>query len=124
VLHDLTETTNMQVIATTLPGDILRLDLIGRLDIDGTREAEEAMPPMVHTRRVNLLVNLSQVSFMASVGLRLLLTLSMAQDRLGGRVVLALPRGIVRTVLDTAGIDQLMPVHDSLDAAEAEFAVV
>lgn len=113
----------MQVIATTLPGEILRLDLIGRLDIDGTREAEEAMPPMVHNRRVNLLVNLSGVTFMASVGLRLLLTLSMAQDRLGGQVILALPQGIVRTVLDTAGIDQLMPIHDSLDAAEAGFAV-
>jgi hypothetical protein len=58
------------------------------------------------------------------VGLRLLLTLSMAQDRLDGRVVLALPRGIVRTVLETAGIDQLMPIHDNLDAAEAEFAAV
>lgn len=109
----------MKVEVTELPGNLVRLDLAGRLDIEGTQKAETIVSPIVTARQMRVIFNLSSVTFMASVGIRLLLSAALAQDGMGGKVVVAMPQGIVRAILETAGVDQLVPIYDSLEAAQA-----
>ena len=47
----------------------------------------------------------------------MLLTAARAQAQRGGRIVLVGPDAMGRKVLETAGVDQIVPVFDGLDAA-------
>lgn len=63
------------------------------------------------------MVNLAGVSFLASIGLRTLLSTARAQSQRGGKLVLAAAEPLVRKVIETSGIDQLIPTYASVDEA-------
>jgi anti-sigma B factor antagonist len=69
-----------------------------------------------------LLLDMSEVTFVASLGLRMLLTVAKALDRRGAKTVLLNPQPAVREVLSLSGFDQLMPVYDDEKAALAFLA--
>jgi anti-anti-sigma factor len=54
---------------------------------------------------------------MSSIGIRTIIVAGRAQKQRGGKFVLAAPQPMVRKVLVTAGIDQLVPIHDTVEAA-------
>jgi anti-sigma B factor antagonist len=69
-----------------------------------------------------LLLDISDVTFLASLGLRMLLTVAKALDRRGAKTVLLSPQPAVREVLKLSGFDQLMPVHNDEETALAFLA--
>ena len=102
--------------------DIAKLiTLDGRLDAAGTQEAEEQFNAAV-AAGPNVIVDLGKVPFIASVGIRLLVTGTQTQASLGGKMVLMNPDEVTRKILKTTGIDQLVPVHNGLDEALASFS--
>jgi anti-sigma B factor antagonist len=101
--------------------NVRRIRLDGRLDMAGAK-AVEAEYNAILSADPNVIVDLEKVSFIASVGIRLLMTGCKMQMRMGGRLVLINPDEIARNILKSTGIDQLMPVCDSLDAALEMFA--
>jgi anti-sigma B factor antagonist len=112
----------MQLDATDLPGDITRLALTGRLDFEGSQAIDHEFSYATTIRPRNIIVDLSGVTFLASIGIRLLITSARAQANRGGKLVLVAPQPMVRMVLETAGIDQLIPVVADVEAARASFA--
>ncbi len=112
----------MKVESTDISNGLIKVTLEGRLDIDGSRAIDDRFSFMTTTRRVNVIVDLSAVSFLASIGIRTLMTAARGQQGRGGKVVLAAAQPVVQKVLLTAGIDQLIPLHDSVAAAQAAFA--
>ena len=60
-------------------------------------------------------MDLSEVSFLASIGMRTLLSNAKALGLKGGRMVLLNPQPMVATALSTAGIDTLIPMHQDLE---------
>jgi hypothetical protein len=67
-------------------------------------------------------LDMSEVTFLASLGLRMLLTVARALDRRGAKTVLLSPKPVVREVLKLSGFDQLMPVHNDEGTALAFLA--
>jgi anti-sigma B factor antagonist len=65
---------------------------------------------------------MSEVTFLASLRLRMLLTVARALDRRGAKTVLLSPKPVVREVLKLSGFDQLMPVHNDEGTALAFLA--
>jgi anti-sigma B factor antagonist len=112
----------MQFETTTLADDITRIALDGRLDIEGTQAIEQKFSFATTIRPAKIIVDLSGVTFLASIGIRLLVASARAQANRGGKMVLAAPSALVRNVLETAGIDQLIPLAADVDAARAVFA--
>lgn len=112
----------MKLESEALPGDVQRIALEGRLDIDGTQAVDVRFSALATTRKQNLVVDLAGVSFLASIGIRLLITAARGQKGRGGRLVLACPQPAVRKVLESAGIDQLVPLFDDLESARATLA--
>ena len=112
----------MQFESTTLADDITRIALDGRLDIEGTQAIEQKFSFATTIRPAKIIVDLSGVTFLASIGIRLLVASARAQANRGGKMVLAAPSTLVRTVLETAGIDQLIPLVADVDAARAALA--
>lgn len=107
----------MKMTEEALAGDIVRIALDGRLDIDGTGAIDERFSYLTTTRPGRFAVDLSKVSFIASIGIRLLLTAARGQANRGGKLVLVGPDEMGRRVLETAGVDQIVPICRDLDAA-------
>ncbi len=106
--------------ASQAKGDVSRIVLDGRLDVAGVQAAEAEFNAAV-AAGLNVIVDLSKVSFIASLGIRLLVAGSQAQSKMGGKMVLMGPDELIRRILKTTGIDQLVPVCSGLDEALAAF---
>jgi anti-anti-sigma factor len=111
----------MHFESSTLPGNITVITLHGRLDIEGAQAIDQPFSFATTVQAARLIVDLSGVTFLASIGIRLLMTTARAQGLRGGKVVLAAPPPLVRKVLETAGIDQLVPLFADVETARASF---
>ena len=112
----------MNLTQESLGGDLTRIVLDGRLDLDGTQKISDQFSYRTTTAAGRFAVDLSQVTFIASIGIRMLLTAARAQALRGGRMVLISPAGMSRKVLETAGVDALIPIVADLDAAQSALA--
>ena len=99
---------------------IRRVSLAGRLDADGIKQVEADFHAAA-TSGPNVIVDLSAVDFLASLGIRMLVAASQDQQKLGGKLVLAGPDELTMRILKTTGIDQLIPVRDNSDDAASLF---
>lgn len=97
------------------PG-LTKVNLRGRLDAAGVRAVEGPFNALAQTQ-YDLLVDLSRVTFIASLGLRVLITGARALARHGGRMGVLRPDTAVEAVLISSGIDALIPVFGELGEA-------
>jgi anti-anti-sigma factor len=97
------------------PG-ITKAKLSGRLDIGGTQQIDLPFNAIAGSKRA-LIVDLSNVVFIASLGLRLLIVAARAVQRKGGRMVLLQPPPEVEAVLISSGTDSVVPIMHTLDDA-------
>ena len=108
----------MELVVEEGRSGVTQAALVGRMDIEGAQAIEEPFRVLTRLRRA-LVVDLSQVSFMASMGLRTLMLGARAQSELGGRLVLASPQPNVETVLKESGIGEIIGVYPTIEAAAA-----
>jgi len=109
----------MKATIEELDGNITRVALDGRMDIDGSAAVDLRMN-VVGGSSTRVLVDLSGVTFMGSMGLRSIMLPAQAVKRRGGRMVLLNPIPMVEDVLKGANVPALVPIHHDLDAALAD----
>jgi anti-anti-sigma factor len=108
----------MDMVVEELDGGITNVALRGRLDTNGAGAIDLPFSVVAGAKRA-VVVDLSEVDFLASLGIRVLLTGAKAVQRKGGKLVILTPDGNVSTVLKTAGIDTLIPIFHERGAALA-----
>lgn len=91
----------------------------GRLDIMGVNAIDVKFAGYCSGENVRVLVDLSGVDFMASIGIRLLTSNAKSLLSRGGKMVLLNPSSDVRGVLEMTGIPSVIPLYDSLESAQA-----
>ena len=111
----------MEMTTQELPGGVTLAALRGRLDVAGASAIELKFSATARARKA-LVVDLSEVGFVASMGMRLLLLAGKTMAARGGKMVLLAPPPDVAAVLRTAGIDTVIPIHGARDAAVAAVA--
>lgn len=111
----------MEMNVEELDGGVTLAVLRGRLDVAGASAIELKFNATAGARRA-LVVDLSGVSFIASMGMRLLLIAGKTAAAKGGKMALLAPPPDVASVLRTAGIDTVMPICGARDAALAAVA--
>jgi anti-anti-sigma factor len=94
-------------------GDIRRVALAGRLDSAGvdlieTRFGASIVPAGKHT-----VVDLSEVTFLASMGIRMLISTNRSLSRKGGKIALYGASPAVREVIDTVALTDIIPLASS-----------
>lgn len=107
----------MQLETADLPSGIRQITLTGRLDVQGAGAIDNKFAFAVTTAKMPVLVDLSGVDFIASIGMRLLLMNAKSLNTRGGKLALYRPLPLVHEALTTAGIDLLIPVYGDFDAA-------
>jgi anti-anti-sigma factor len=108
----------MQMQLEEIAGTVTKASLNGKLDVAGALAIDMAFSVLVGSRRA-IVVDLSNVSFMASMGLRTLVMGAKTVSSKGGRMVLLSPTPDVAKVLADSGIDTLIPIYGDLASAAA-----
>ncbi|MFZ2124076.1 MAG: STAS domain-containing protein [Rhodoferax sp.] len=102
---------------------VRRIILTGRLDIPGTAEIDSKFAALSAAAERRVVVDLTGISFLASFGIRSLITNAKAQQNRGGRMVLFVgDNAPIAKTLESTGIDALIPMFATL--AEAEKAAL
>jgi len=104
-------------IEVTYTANIARVKLRGRLDTPGVDRVEAKFTAAVVPEGRNTVVDLSEVSFIASMGLRMFIGLAKALKRNNAKLVLFAPQSQVNEIFNTVVMREIMPIV--VDEAEA-----
>lgn len=102
------ETVDLHV--TELDGPVTRVALAGRLDAAGADQIGIRFTAATASAARPAIVDLSQVGFVASMGIRLLISSARALDTKGFKLVLFGAQPHVEEVLLDAAVDQIVPL--------------
>jgi anti-anti-sigma factor len=107
----------MQMTLIERSDRVTHVVLAGRLDTLGAEAISEAFAEATVARGQSAVVDLSDVAFLASRGIGLLVVNGKQLMKAGHRMVLINPTGLVQSVLKTSRLDVVLPI--ARDLAEA-----
>jgi anti-sigma B factor antagonist len=110
----------MPIAIEELDGAITKVVLSGRIDLAGAQVIDMPMNVVAGSKRA-VVIDLSQVEFLASMGLRSIVICAKSIMSKRGKVVLLAPQPQVEEVITVSGIDTLIAIYR--DEAEAIVAV-
>lgn len=93
-------------------GSAATLTMVGRLDIAGAEVVALPLATLCGSKSA-LLLDMAGVTFIASMGLRHLVTAAKTMGRRSGRLVLLNPNAIVREVIELSGLEGLVPIEST-----------
>ncbi|HKU71921.1 MAG TPA: STAS domain-containing protein [Burkholderiales bacterium] len=103
--------------------NLRRIVISGRLDIPGTDEIAEKLAALANAPKKGVVVDLTSLQFLASIGIRALINSAKTVKQRGGKMVLVVLSGSsVVMSLEATGVNELIPVFKS--AADAERAAL
>ena len=99
-------------------GSVLVAALFGEMDHHGSEKLRQAIDSMMETYgKRNLIFDFSNVTFMDSAGIGVVLGRYRKLEPLGGTVVIAACSQRIRTILNMAGVFSLMEYMDTKEEA-------
>ena len=110
----------MDMVVVDAAGAPKRLVLTGRLDAAGTEKVEVAFTAQIRAAQVNALVDMNGVSFVGSLGIRMLIAAARVADRSGCRMAILGVQPAVAYGFRTIALDDLIPVLPDEAAALAK----
>jgi anti-anti-sigma factor len=108
----------MEIHYSDLEDAIGLIHLIGSLDIEGVGQIETRFAGYCAGERPRIIVDLSEVDFMSSIGIRLLTLTAKSVATRGGKMVLLNPNPDVQSVLEITGIPAFIPIYSHIESAE------
>lgn len=109
----------MRLQYSELNNGIRLIKLNGSLDTNGVSRVEVEFVRRCAGEKVCVLVDLSKVNYISSIGIPLLINSAKAIARNGGKMALLNPQNNVENVLELTGIPLIIPIHHNLNEAVA-----
>jgi anti-anti-sigma factor len=91
--------------------------LSGKLDVEGESQIGDGFRDLVASRGTSFLVDMSRVTYLASLGIRLLFAGAKALAGDGKKMVVLNPQPMVEETLLTSGTARLIPIAHSEEEA-------
>ena len=110
----------MKLDYSELDNGIRLIKLNGSLDMNGTYGIEVQFVHHCAGENVRLLLDLSKVSYISSIGIPLLVNTTKSIVRRGGKVVFLNPQDSVLKVLNLVGVPDMIPILTNMDEAITE----
>lgn len=95
--------------------EVVWVKLSGRLDIEGTEKVEEAFRIALQDAWRGMVVDMEEVDFITSMGLRMLMSGTTELRKRGGKMIILKPQWRVRESLEVSGLDQSMTLTEFID---------
>ena len=113
----------MSISHTDIGDNLRKIVIVGRLDLAGTDSVAGELEKLTAAPKKGVVVDVSSLKFLASLGIRALLKSAKAVQERGGRMVLVVGSNtLVVMSLEATGVNNLIPTFRS--SAEAERAAV
>jgi anti-anti-sigma factor len=112
----------MQIDHEPLDDLVLKINLSGRMDAAGSTEIHDTLAVLTAPPANAVIVDLTKVEIITSVGIRTLLLNAKALQSRGGRMVLLNPGASITKVLEISGIDRVIGVFRDVETARANFS--
>jgi anti-anti-sigma factor len=112
----------MDFVLTELDPGTNRVTMSGRLDAAGAEAIDLRFAAAVGSVARNALVDLTEVSFVASLGLRMFISTARVLQRRGAQMVLFGAQPQVMEVFETIALDQMIPIVGTEAEARARLA--
>ena len=109
----------MEMYYSEMNNGIRLIKLGGRLDIIGTGAIETKFAGYCAGENPRVVVDISEVDFIASIGIRLFMLTAKSIASRGGKMALLNPIPDVQNVLEITGIPAIIPIYSQLESAEA-----
>lgn len=104
---------------STLNGAITRVSVVGELDLAAAPRLLTLLEELVRSGHTTLLVDLTEVTFLDSSGLAILLRTHQQLQRSSGRLAVLCPDARKRHLFELVGHNLIFPVEGTLTAAAA-----
>lgn len=101
-----------------LENGLTKLIVSGRMDVQGALAVDPVFAKLAD-EKTNLVVDMSNVTFLASLGIRTLVMSCKTLTAKGGNLVLLGLQPGVEKVLKTSGLNTMIPIVSDIGAAEA-----
>ena len=108
-------------ISEKTEGTVNVVYLSGRLDAYAANDVEQKLDSLTAAKQVRLLLNLEELEYISSSGLRVLLSTLKKATKQQGEVRLACLHTSVKDVLDIAGFTQFFKIYDKEEDAINSF---
>jgi len=106
----------MEIIQTK-HGGLLILNLNGRLDAHTSKTFEDRLMPLIDEGNKKILVDFSQLDYISSAGLRVLLLAARKLSEANGKIALCSLKAPIKTVFDIAGFSSVFAIFNTPEAA-------
>jgi anti-anti-sigma factor len=93
------------------------LAIAGRMDTVAAPQFEEACNPWLSSGEKTIVVDLTQLEYISSMGLGYLHSINKKLQGSGGRLVICGLTGMVKEVFRLSGFNKLFPAYDTAEAA-------
>lgn len=113
----------MKLQYSELEDGIRLIKLNGVLDLNGTYSVEIEFVRRCAGENANIIVDMSRVSYISSVGIPMIVNTAKSVVGRGGKFALLKPQDNVFTVLEMVGVSQVIPVFNDFESAKAGLLV-
>ena len=110
----------MELQYSELEDGIRLVQLNGTLDMNGTYAIEVEFVRHCLGENLRVLVDLSKVNYISSIGIPMLVNAAKLVTKHGGKLALLNPQKSVESILELAGITPIIPIYYELNAAISE----
>ena len=108
----------MQLEVQVTDEGITHVLLNGRLDTEGVDKIELEFGGAVIASRQHAIVDFSNVDFMGSLGIRMLISAAQALAYHESKMVVLSPQPNVLEAIESASLEEIIPVADTMDEAK------
>jgi anti-anti-sigma factor len=107
-------------IEQTQVGGKVVLHVAGRMDAETAVQFEQHCDSCIAEGSTNLIVDLCDLTYVSSMGLRSFVTIAKKLRDKGGELRICRLTGLVRQVFELTRLDKVFPLHDSVESALME----
>jgi anti-sigma B factor antagonist len=109
----------MSISHSDVGQDLRTIVITGRFDLSGSDSVAPQLAELAAAPRKGVVVDLSSLKFLASIGIRALIGSAKAVQQRGGKMVLVVGgNSSVRMSLEATGVSELIPVFEIVSDAE------
>jgi anti-sigma B factor antagonist len=109
--------SNSLIQISSMERGVTHVRLSGEVDTAVAAPIQQALAGLVRDGHTRLLIDLTEVSFIDSTGLGILLHTLRKLRRCGGRLAVACPDPMMRQLFELVGHNLLFPVDETVDQA-------
>jgi anti-anti-sigma factor len=110
----------MEIKNTGREKDRFIIAVSGRMDAVTASEFETRLLEWINRGEIHLIVDLGELEYISSAGLRSILTIAKNLKAKQGEIVLCSLRDTVKEVFEISGFSTIIPICESVDAAIKE----